>query len=31
MGVSQIAARSTDGEGFIGAADPRAGGNANGW
>ena len=31
MGVSQIVARSTDGKGFVGAADPRAGGNAAGW
>ncbi len=31
MGVSQIVARSPDGTGFIGAADPRAGGNAAGW
>ena len=31
MGVSQIVARSPDGEGFAGAADPRAGGNAAGW
>jgi len=31
MGVSQIVARSRDGSGFIGAADPRAGGNAAGW
>ena len=29
--VSQIVARSPDGKGFIGAADPRAGGNAAGW
>ena len=31
MGVSQIVARSPDGEGFVGAADPRAGGTAAGW
>ncbi len=31
MGVSQIVARSPDGEGFVGAADPRADGNAAGW
>ena len=31
MGVSQIVARSPDGRGFVGAADPRAGGNAAGW
>ena len=31
MGVSQIVARSADGKGFVGAADPRAGGNAAGW
>jgi gamma-glutamyltranspeptidase/glutathione hydrolase len=31
MGVSQIAARAKDGDGFIGAADPRAGGTADGW
>jgi gamma-glutamyltranspeptidase/glutathione hydrolase len=31
MGVSQIVARSPDGKGFVGAADPRAGGNAVGW
>jgi gamma-glutamyltranspeptidase/glutathione hydrolase len=31
MGVSQIVARSPDGKGFVGAADPRAGGNAAGW
>jgi gamma-glutamyltranspeptidase/glutathione hydrolase len=30
-GVSQIVARSADGNGFIGAADPRAGGTAQGW
>ncbi len=30
-GVSQIVTRSPDGQGFIGAADPRAGGNAEGW
>ena len=29
--VSQIVARSPDGKGFVGAADPRAGGNAAGW
>jgi len=31
LGVSQIVARSRDGKSFIGAADPRAGGNAVGW
>jgi gamma-glutamyltranspeptidase/glutathione hydrolase len=31
MGVSQIVARGPDGKGFVGAADPRAGGNAVGW
>jgi gamma-glutamyltranspeptidase / glutathione hydrolase len=31
MGVSQIVARSPDGQGFTGAADPRAGGRARGW
>ena len=31
MSVSQIVARSPDGKGFVGAADPRAGGNAAGW
>ena len=31
MGVSQIVARSPDGTGFVGAADPRARGNAAGW
>jgi len=31
MGVSQIVARSPDGKGFVGAADPRAGGSAAGW
>jgi gamma-glutamyltranspeptidase len=31
MGVSQIVARSPGGKGFVGAADPRAGGNAAGW
>jgi gamma-glutamyltranspeptidase/glutathione hydrolase len=29
--VSHIVARSADGKGFVGAADPRAGGNAAGW
>jgi gamma-glutamyltranspeptidase/glutathione hydrolase len=29
--VSQIVARSVDGESFVGAADPRGGGNAEGW
>jgi len=29
--TSQIVARSADGKGFVGAADPRAGGNAVGW
>jgi gamma-glutamyltranspeptidase/glutathione hydrolase len=32
LSVSQIVARSTDGKGFTGATDPRAGsGSANGW
>jgi gamma-glutamyltranspeptidase / glutathione hydrolase len=31
MGVSQIVARSPDGKGYVGAADPRAGGQAQGW
>jgi gamma-glutamyltranspeptidase / glutathione hydrolase len=31
MGVSQIVARSPDDGGFVGAADPRAGGNVAGW
>ena len=31
MGVSQVVARSPDGKGFVGAADPRAGGQAAGW
>ena len=31
MGVSQIVARSPDGNGFLGAADPRASGQAAGW
>ncbi len=31
IGVSQIVARSRDGKGFVGAADPRAGGKAAGW
>ena len=31
MGVSQIVARSSDGRGFLGSADPRASGNAAGW
>jgi len=31
MGVSQIVARSPDGNGFVGAADPRVGGKAAGW
>jgi gamma-glutamyltranspeptidase/glutathione hydrolase len=29
--VSQIVARTPDGKGFVGAADPRAGGNVDGW
>jgi gamma-glutamyltranspeptidase/glutathione hydrolase len=29
--VSHIVARSADGKSFVGAADPRAGGNAAGW
>ncbi len=31
LSVSQIVARTPDGQGFIGAADPRAVGNAAGW
>ena len=31
MGVSQIVARNPNGEGFVGAADPRAGGTGQGW
>jgi len=31
MGVSQIVGRSPDGAAFVGAADLRAGGNAQGW
>ncbi len=31
MGVSQIVARGREDEGFVGAADPRAGGSAAGW
>ena len=31
MGVSQIVARSPDGKGFSGAADPRANGTSAGW
>ena len=31
MAASQIVARSPDGKGFVGAADPRAGGTAGGW
>lgn len=31
MGVSQVVARRPDGKGFLGAADPRAGGKAAGW
>jgi gamma-glutamyltranspeptidase/glutathione hydrolase len=31
MGVSQIVARSPDGKAFVGAADPRSGGKAEGW
>ena len=31
MGVSQIVARTQDGTGLVGAADPRAGGDAAGW
>jgi gamma-glutamyltranspeptidase/glutathione hydrolase len=31
IGTSQIVARSPDGKSFLGAADPRAGGNAAGW
>ena len=31
LGVSQIVARSPDGQSFVGAADPRANGNVAGW
>ena len=31
LSVSQIVARTPDGKAFVGAADPRAGGNATGW
>jgi gamma-glutamyltranspeptidase/glutathione hydrolase len=31
LSVSHIVARTSDGKGFIGAADPRGGGNAAGW
>jgi gamma-glutamyltranspeptidase/glutathione hydrolase len=31
LSVSQIVARSADGKSFVGAADPRAEGNADGW
>lgn len=31
MAVSHIVARSSDGRGFVGAADPRASGNVLGW
>jgi gamma-glutamyltranspeptidase/glutathione hydrolase len=31
MGVSQVVARTADGHGFVGAADPRAGGTAEGF
>jgi len=31
VAVSQIVVRTADGKGLIGAADPRAGGNAAGW
>jgi gamma-glutamyltranspeptidase/glutathione hydrolase len=31
LSVSHIVARSADGKSFVGAADPRAGGNALGW
>jgi gamma-glutamyltranspeptidase / glutathione hydrolase len=31
IGVSQLVARTPDGKGFVGAADPRAGGEAKGW
>ena len=31
MGVSQIIALTSDASGFVGAADPRAGGSASGW
>lgn len=31
LSVSQIVARTSDGKSFVGAADPRSGGNADGW
>jgi gamma-glutamyltranspeptidase/glutathione hydrolase len=31
IGVAQLVARTPDGEGFVGVADPRAGGEAKGW
>jgi gamma-glutamyltranspeptidase / glutathione hydrolase len=31
IGVTQIVAREPNGKGFVGVADPRAGGNASGW
>ena len=31
LSVSHIVTRSPDGKTFMGAADPRSGGNANGW
>ena len=31
MGISQIVARTPDGKGFVGAADPRGSGKADGW
>ena len=31
IGVSQAVMRSPDGKGFVGAADPRSGGTAEGW
>jgi gamma-glutamyltranspeptidase/glutathione hydrolase len=31
IGVAQLVARTPDGKGFVGVADPRAGGQAKGW
>jgi len=31
MGISQVVARTSDGKGFLGAADPRGHGKAEGW
>jgi gamma-glutamyltranspeptidase/glutathione hydrolase len=31
IGVTQIVGRTADGKGFVGTADPRAGGEAKGW